>query len=187
MPYFLSSKILSLNILYNKFVAILMQVVIKNITTRNIIYLFTPTQKIDSYNTRASSRSNYGQKYSRIQKNYFSRIDVKSWNSIPINIKKVAKTKFEEKKKTNYSFLTIFSDTNQYAEIPILINLKKMRSKYFTNETITYCGLFTLPFPYQHLIFRLLSNLIWNSRSKLFCCNSNFLDIDFKTPYWHTT
>ena len=81
IPFFTSSRLLPLDMLYFKSVAMMMHVVSNNLTP-NICNLFTHQADIHPYETRLSQRGDYFLKHSRIdiQKKSFSRIGVKIWN-----------------------------------------------------------------------------------------------------------
>ena len=68
VSYFVSSSFLPLDLLYFKFVAILMHDISNSLTSINISNLFASQSKIHSYNTRSSSRGDYYVKQSRLDK-----------------------------------------------------------------------------------------------------------------------
>lgn len=60
IPYFLSSKILRLNTLYFKSVAILMHdISSRNLAPQNILRLFNTNDQVHAYNTKSSSRRDH--------------------------------------------------------------------------------------------------------------------------------
>ena len=105
VPYFISSNILLINVLYFKLASLLMLDVYNNVTPSNLSDLFTPTYKVHNYNTRSSAAGNYYVDHSRIDhlKYSFSRMGPGIWNSIPEYLRKLPKHSF---KKKNYSDFT---------------------------------------------------------------------------------
>ena len=94
MPFFISSRYLPLDMLYFKTVAMMMHDVSYNLTPPNIFNLFTHEADIHPYETRSSQRGDYFLKRSRIdiQKNFFSRSGVKSWNSLSCEVHQMSKS-----------------------------------------------------------------------------------------------
>ena len=88
IPFFISSRLLPLDMLYFKSVAVMMHDVSNNLTPPYIFNLFTHQADIHPYETRSSQRGDYFLKRSRIdiQKRSFSRIGVKIWNSISCEV-----------------------------------------------------------------------------------------------------
>ena len=91
IPYFLSSNILPLNMLYFKSVAILMHDITNNLAPQNISRLFNTTDQVHAYNTRSSPRGDYEIKFSKLDKQgkSFSRLGAKIWNYIPPSMRKL--------------------------------------------------------------------------------------------------
>ena len=85
IPFFISSNLLPLDLLYFKSVAILMHDVFNNLSPPQITNSFNFQSNIHPYNTRPSSRGNFFVQYSRLEKQSksFSRVGVKVWNSLP--------------------------------------------------------------------------------------------------------
>ena len=85
VPFFLSSNIMPLPMLYFQRVSSLMHDINNNVVPPNISNLFTLTQDFHHYNTRSSTSGNFYMNYSRLNhhKNSFSIIGAKIWNSIP--------------------------------------------------------------------------------------------------------
>ena len=98
IPFFISANVLPVNMLYFKSVSMLMHDVYNNKTPANISNLFAPARKVNMYNTRFSSTSNFYVRNSHINnlKNSFSRAGVRKWNSIPDNLRNISKRKFKE-------------------------------------------------------------------------------------------
>ena len=92
---YLSSRFVSLDMLYFKSVAIMMHDV-NNLTPPNIYSLFTHQADIHPYEKRSSLRGDYFLTPSKtdIQKNYFSRIDIKIWNSLSCELRQMSKPNF---------------------------------------------------------------------------------------------
>ena len=97
IPFFISSRLLPLDMLYFKSVAVMMHDVSNNLTPPNIFNLFTHQADIYPYETRSSQRGDYFLKRSRIdiQKRSFSRIGVKIWNSISCEVRQMSKCNFK--------------------------------------------------------------------------------------------
>ena len=97
IPFFISSRLLPLDMLYFKSVAVIMHDVSNNLTPPNIFNLFTHQADIHPYETRSSQRGDYFLKRSRIdiQKKSFSRIGVKIWNSISCEVRQMSKSNFK--------------------------------------------------------------------------------------------
>ena len=60
-------------------------------------YYFASQSNIHSYNTRSSSRGDYYVKHSRLDKptKSFPRYGVKTWNSLPCEMRQMSKNDFE--------------------------------------------------------------------------------------------
>ena len=58
ISYFISTKILPIDMLYVKSIPMLMLDVYNDLTPSNITYLFTPVGEVNKYNTSFSSKSN---------------------------------------------------------------------------------------------------------------------------------
>ena len=97
LPFFTSSRLLPLDMLYFKSVAMMMHDVSNNLTPPNIYNLFTHQADIHPYETRSSQRGDYFLKRSRIdiQKRSFSRIGVKIWNSSSCEVRQMSKSNFK--------------------------------------------------------------------------------------------
>ena len=99
IPFFISSNLLPLDLLYFKSVAILMHDVFNNLSPPQITNLFNFQSNIHPYNTRSSSRGNFFVQYSRLEKQNksFSRVGVKVWNSLPVEMCYTSKVDFTRK------------------------------------------------------------------------------------------
>ena len=97
IPFFISSRLLPLDMLYFKSVAMMMHDVSNNLTPPNIFNLFTHQADIHPYETRSSQRGDYFLKRSRIdiQKRSFSRIGVEIWNSLSCGVRQMSKSNFK--------------------------------------------------------------------------------------------
>ncbi len=122
IPFFLASKILPLNMLYFKSVAIIMHDIANNTAPSGIVQLFNPFQNVHRHNTRACTRGDFELKRSRLNKQAksFSRTGVKIWNSIPENIRLLSKSTF--KNKLTELLLALLSEQNQYPNLSEIIN-----------------------------------------------------------------
>ena len=85
VPFFKTTTNLPVNMLYFETVSKLMYDVNNDLAPKNITDLFTQVATVHTYGTRASTAGNYQIKYSRttLQKNAFSRVGAKIWNSLP--------------------------------------------------------------------------------------------------------
>ena len=98
IPFFISSRLLPLaDVPYFKAVAMIMHDASKNSTVPNIYNLFTHQADIHANETRSSLKGHHFLKRSRIyiQKNYFSRIGDKIWNSLAHELRQVLKPNFK--------------------------------------------------------------------------------------------
>ena len=66
IPYFISSNIMPISMLYFKLSSILMLDVSNNSAPPSISDMFIPTGQVHKYNTRSSSAGNFYRKYSRL-------------------------------------------------------------------------------------------------------------------------
>ena len=99
VPYFISADVMPINMLYVKLSSLLMRDVHNNLIPFNLSGMFTLSHQIHNHNTRSSSTGNYYINFSRLNqnKNSFSRIGCKIWNSIPGNLRNLPKHIFKEK------------------------------------------------------------------------------------------
>ena len=88
IPFF-TSRLLPLDMLYFKSVAMMMHDVSNNLTPPNIFNLFIHQADIHPYETRSSQRGGYfllKRLRIDIQKSSFSRIGVEIWNSLSCEV-----------------------------------------------------------------------------------------------------
>ena len=121
IPYFISSNIMPISMLYFKLSSILMLDVSNNSAPPSISDMFIPTDQVHKYNTRSSSAGNFYRKYSRLNhhKNSFASVGAKIWNSIPENLRKLPKHTFKIKIK-NLLFFNL-EKQDSYADVDTLI------------------------------------------------------------------
>ena len=95
VPFFISSSLLPLDLLYFKSVAVLMYDVSNNTSPPQISNLFSYQHNIHSHNTRSSTRGNFFLEYSRLDKQNmsFSRNGVRVWNNLSNEIRQMPKVK----------------------------------------------------------------------------------------------
>ena len=106
---------LQVNMLYFESVSKLMYDVNNNLALKNITDLFT---QID---TGASITGNYLVKYSRttLQKNAFSRVGAKIWNSLPKYLRNRQKKEFT--KELHTILLNILDNEDDYVDVPMIV------------------------------------------------------------------
>ena len=121
IPFFISSNLLPLDLLYFKSVAILMHDVFNNLSPPQITNSFNFQWNIHPYNTRSSSRGNFFVQYSRLEKQNksFTRVSVKVWNSLPVEMRHTSKANF--KRKIHNLLLQKFLEADDYIYLPDLI------------------------------------------------------------------
>ena len=121
IPYFISSNIMPISMLFFKLSSILMLDVSINSAPPSISDMFIPTGQVHKYNTRSSSAGNFYRKYSRLnhRKNSFASVEAKIWNSIPENLRKLPKHTFKIKIK-NLLFFNL-KKQDSYADVDTLI------------------------------------------------------------------
>ena len=92
-----------------------------NLAPKNIIDLFTQIDTVHSHDTRASIMGNYLVKYSRttIQKNAFSRVGAKIWNSLPKYLRNRQKKEFT--KELHTLLLNILDNEDDYVDVPMIV------------------------------------------------------------------
>ena len=91
--------VMLINMLYVKLSSLLMHDVHNNLIPSNLSGMFSLSRQIHNHNTRSSSAGNYYINCFRLKqnKNSFSRIGCKIWNSIPGNLRNLPKHIFKEK------------------------------------------------------------------------------------------
>ena len=111
IPFFISSNLLPLDLLY----------VFNNLSPPQITNTFNFQSNIHPYNTRSSSRGYFFVQYSRLEKQNksFSRVGVKVWNSLPVEMRHTSKANF--KRKIHNLLLQNFSEADDYTDLPDLI------------------------------------------------------------------
>ena len=100
IPLFLSSSILPLNLLFFKYMAILMHDVANHCAPSKITDLFIHSDLIHSHYTRFSAAGNCHIQGSRINQQLlsFSRTGTRIWNKIPPKLHNLSKTLFKQNK-----------------------------------------------------------------------------------------
>ena len=118
IPYFISSNIMPISMLYFKLSSMLMLDVY---STPPSIAMFIPTGQVHKYNTQSASAGNFYRKYSRLNhhKNSFASVGAKIWNSIPENLRKLPKHTLNIKIK-NILFFNL-EKQDSYADLNTLI------------------------------------------------------------------
>ena len=98
IPFFISSKILPIHLLYFEAVLHSMYEVSNNSTPKDISETFVKTSLIHSYNTRAASCGKYHIQFSRLnlQRNSFSCFGEKAWNCLPSQVCNLPKQAFKK-------------------------------------------------------------------------------------------
>ena len=129
IPYFVSSNIMPISMLYFKLSSILMLDVSNNSAPPSLSDMFTPTDQVHKYNTRSSSSSNFYRSYSRLNhhKNSFASNGAKIWNSIPADLKKLPKRTFKTKIH-NLLFLNIQNQDSYADKDNLIYKIKKTPS-----------------------------------------------------------
>ena len=122
IPLFLSSNTLPIDMLYFRSLATLMYDVSNNIAPPTISDLFRNASSIHTYNTRFALANNYFFEYSRLghKSKSFSRIGVKVWNSIPVELRRTPKHKF--KKRMHVNLLNQLQEQDDYVGINMIIS-----------------------------------------------------------------
>ena len=117
VPFFISSSLLPLDLLYFKSVAVLMYDVSNNTSPPQISNLFNYQHNIHSHNTRSSTRGNFFLEYSRLDKQNmsFSRNGVRVWNNLSNEIRQMPKVKF--KRNIHNMLLQKLSEASEYIDL----------------------------------------------------------------------
>ena len=117
VPFFISSSLLPLDLLYFKSVAVLMYDVSNNTSPPQISNLFNYQHNIHSHNTRSSTKGNFFLEYSRLDKlnMSFSRNGVRVWNNLSNEIRQMPKVKF--KRNIHNMLLQKLSEANEYIDL----------------------------------------------------------------------
>ena len=121
VPFFKNTTNLPVNMLYFESVSKLMYDVNNDLAPKNITDLFTQVATVHTYGTRASIAGNYQIKYSRttLQKNAFSRVGAKIWNSLPKYIRNLKRKEFAKEMHT--LLLNILNNEDDYLEVPMIM------------------------------------------------------------------
>ena len=121
IPLVLKSNFLPIQMIYFEKMASLMYDISTNEAPSLIQQLFTRAGNVHGYGTRSATRGNYYVKCSRleIQKNSFSRSGTCVWNSLPLKLCHVNKSRF--KKELRLSLHNILKSENEYIGISELI------------------------------------------------------------------
>ena len=121
IPFFISSRLLPVDMLYFKSVTLMMHDVSNNLTPPNTFNLFAHQADIHPYETRSSQRGDYFFKRSRIdiQKRSFSRIGVKIWNSLSCEVRQMSKSNF--KNDVNDILFQRLLKYDHYIDVSILL------------------------------------------------------------------
>jgi hypothetical protein len=121
IAFFISAKILPIDFLYYKILAVMMFDVDNNSAPPNIKNLFLYTSSVHTYNTRSSKSKNFYIKNSRlnIQKNAFSRMGARLWNEIPCYLRSLPKNSF--KRELNKTLLYILQSEDMFINTSMII------------------------------------------------------------------
>ena len=121
VPLFISSKILSLNMLYVETVSSIMFDVSCLTVPTNISNLFIKANEKHNHETRFSSSCNFYINRSRLNQNHgsFARFGAKLWNSICDELRHLPKTAF--KTHINAMLFSSLAAEDNYVESPILL------------------------------------------------------------------
>ena len=97
IPLFLRSGVLPLNMLYFKYLAILMYDISNNRAPSKISELFVPSNMIHSHYTRFSAAGNFYVQRSRLNQLLlsFPRSGVRIWNKTPLTLREQRKDPFK--------------------------------------------------------------------------------------------
>ena len=121
IPFFISSKILPIQMLFFESVSNFMFDISNNLAPTTIRDSFIKSKSVHSYNTRASSSDKFHIKYSRLtqQCNSFTRFGAKVWNCFPSHMYKLNKPVF--KRKIREALFEVLDIEDNYVEAPILL------------------------------------------------------------------
>ena len=92
VPLFIASNVLPVNMLYYKTVSTLMHDVKNNMAPPNILNLFTSVRSVHTYHTSDKLHRKY---YRLKQQTDSSRVGVKIWNEIPVDLRELSKSSFK--------------------------------------------------------------------------------------------
>ena len=121
LPLFISSNILSVNLLYFETVLIFMHDVAQDSVPLNLKNLFRSSNQVHSYNTRFSSAGNYYVNPSRtnVMRNSISRLGPNLWNSLNNTTRELPRKSF--KTKVHNMLLSFLASEDIYIESPSII------------------------------------------------------------------
>ena len=160
LPLFISSSLLTLDLIYFKSVVILMHDVSNNISPPQISNLFHYQHNIHSYITRSSTRGNFFLKYSKTNKQNmsFSKNGVRIWNSLSSKFHQMPKTKF--KRNIHNMLLRKLSEANECINLsdlnmPWIPNLLYLRYPFSFS-----CNLYHFPMNFASFSFLSFPNAI---------------------------
>ena len=120
IPFFISSKILPIHLLYFEAILHSMYDVSNNSAPEAISEKFVKTSSVHSYNTRASSCGKYHTKFSRLnqQRNSFLCFGAKAWNCLPSQVYNLPKLAFKKSK----ALFAALEGEEDYIEAPNLLS-----------------------------------------------------------------
>ena len=121
IPLFIKSNCLPISFLFFLQLCNLMYYIHAQVAPINLLNQFAKTRTIHDYNTRSSSNECFAVKTSRTEKgkNYFTRISVSIWNSIPQSLKSLNKSEYQNKIKN--LLLDVLNCEDDYIEVSKLI------------------------------------------------------------------
>ncbi len=127
IPFFVSSNILPLPMLFYKLTSFFMHDVCNKLVPSNISEPFSLTQDVHSYYTRSSSGHLYiNSCRTNIYKNSFFITGAKIWNSFPEELRKQPKHNF--KQKVHQLLLQILKETDNYIYMDqIILDMKRKK------------------------------------------------------------
>ena len=122
IPFFISSKILPIHLLYFEAMLHSMYDVSNNSAPKDFCDKFIKTSLIRSYNTRAASCGKYHIKFSHLnqQRNSFSCFGVKAWHCLPARVCNLPKLAF--KKSIRKALFAALESEEDYIEAPNLLS-----------------------------------------------------------------
>ena len=118
---FIKSGCLPISFLFFQQLCYLMYDIHTQVAPINLINQFTKTRTMHNYNTRSSSNECFTVKTSRTEKmkKSFTRIGVSIWNSIPLSLKSLNKSAYQNKIKK--LLLDVLNCEDDYIEVSKLI------------------------------------------------------------------
>ena len=121
IPLFIKSNCLPISFLFFQQLCYLMYDIHTQVAPINLINQFTKTRTMHNYNTRSSSNECFTVKTSRTEemKKSFPRIGVSIWNSIPLSLKSLNKSAYQNKIKK--LLLDVLNCEDDYIEVSKLI------------------------------------------------------------------